>query len=336
MNPFGITFLALQLATIAAAASASPVAPSLKEVARIQVGGEARWDYLAVDSAHHRLYVSHATRTEVIDTQTNQVVGVIPDTAGVHGIAIAADLGLGFISDGKTDTLTVFELATLQTAATIKVGGNPDAILYDPASRRVMTFNGKSKDVSIIDAPHAVVVATVPVGGKPEFAQLGEGGNVWFNIEDTSEMAVLDPKAGKLVRRQSLAPCDSPSGLTVDDRHRLYAVCENKQMVVVDAGGKVIGRAPIGAGSDGVAWLDGAAYSANGQDGTISVVRETTPGRLETVETFPTAAGARTIAADAATHRLYLPTADLLPAKPGERRTGVAGSFYVLVLELQH
>ncbi len=330
MNRLGPTLLALQLASLATAAAA---VPSLKEVARIHIGGEARWDYLVVDSAHHRLYVSHASRTEVIDTLTDRLVGTIPDTAGVHGIAIAQDLGLGFISDGKADTVTVFQLATLKTVSTIKVGSNPDAILYDPASARVMTFNGKSNDVTIIDAAHGTVVATLSVGGKPEFAQLGEGGNVWFNIEDTSEMAVLDPKAGKLLRRQSLAPCDSPSGLAVDDRQRLYAVCENKQMVVVEPAGKVIGRAPIGGGSDGVAWLDGAAYGANGQDGTISVVRETAPGRVETVETIPTAAGARTIAADPATHRLYLPTADLLPAKAGERRAGVPDSFYVLVLE---
>jgi YVTN family beta-propeller protein len=324
--------VALQLAGLAGAAVA---APSLKEVARIRIGGEARWDYLAVDGVRHRLYVSHGTRTEVVDTETNRLVGTIADTPGVHGIAIAQDLGLGFISDGRADAVTVFELASLKTLSTIKVGANPDAIVYDPASRRVLTFNGKSNDVTFIDAAHGVVIATLRVGGKPEFAQLGEDGNVWFNLEDTGEMAVLDPRAGKLLRRQSLAPCDSPSGLAVDERHRLYAVCENRQMVAVEAGGQVIGRATIGAGSDGVAWLDGAAYSANGADGTISVVRETSPGHVETVETVATAAGARTIAADPATHRLYLPTADMQPAKPGERRAGVPDTFYVLVLEQQ-
>ena len=322
--------VAVALLSLSAAALA---APSLKEVARTHIGGEARWDYLTVDSAGHRLYVSHATETVVVDTQTDQVVGVIPETAGVHGIAIARDLGLGFISDGKADRVTVFELATLKTAATIAVGANPDAILYDPASRRVMTFNGKSKDVSIIDAAHATVVATVPVGGKPEFAQMGEGGKAWFNIEDTNELATLDPATAKLLHRQSLAPCDSPSGLAVDDRHRLYSVCENKLMTVVAADGKPLGRATIGEGPDGVAWLAGAAYSANGKDGTISVVRETSPGHVETVETVPTAVGARTIAADPATHRLYLPTADMQPAPAGARRVGVPGSFYVLVLD---
>jgi len=313
--------------------AAFAAAPSLKEVDRVRIGGEARWDYLTVDSVQHRLYVSHSTVTEVIDMQSDKVVGVIADTAGVHGIAIARDLGRGFISDGKADMVTVFDLATLKTLATVKVGGNPDAILYDPASRRVMTFNGKSHDVTIIDAARGAVVATVPVGGKPEFAQLGEGGNAWFNVEDTNELAVLDPAAGKVVRRESIAPCESPSGLAVDDHRRLYAVCENRQMVIVGADGKVLGRAPIGAGSDGVAWLDGSAYSANGQDGTISVVAETSPGHFETVETVVTAAGARTIAADPASHRLYLPTADFQPAVAGARRAGVPGSFYVLVLE---
>ncbi len=327
--------LALMLLALPLSAAAAAVPPALKEVARIHIPGETRWDYLTVDSAAHRLYVSHATATEVIDTETDKRIGTIADTAGVHGIAIASDLGKGFISDGRANAITVFDLKTLKTTATIGVGTNPDAILYDPASHLVMTFNGKSQDVTIVDAARGTVVATLPVGGKPEFAQLGANGQVWFNVEDTNEMAVLDPKAGKLVRRIPLAPCDSPSGLAVDDRERLYAVCENHQMVVVSGDAKVLARAPIGAGPDGVAWMDGAAWSANGQDGTISVV-ETTSGRFETVATLRSATGARTIAADPATHRLYLPAAELRPAKEGERRAGVPGSFYILVLENAH
>lgn len=328
MNRLALMLLALPLA-------ASAASPALKEVARIHIPGETRWDYLTVDSAAHRLYVSHGTATEVIDTATDQRIGTIADTAGVHGIAIASDLGKGFTSDGRANTITVFDLKTLKTTATVSVGTNPDAILYDPASHLVMTFNGKSQDVTIVDAARGVVVATVPVGGKPEFAQIGANGQVWFNIEDTNEMAVLDPKSAKLVRRMPLAPCDSPSGLAVDDQERLYAVCENHQMVVVSADAKVLARPSIGAGPDGVAWMDGAAWSANGQDGTISVI-ETTSGRFETVATVRSAPGARTIAADAATHRLYLPTAELQPAKEGERRAGVPGSFYILVLEKSH
>ena len=328
MNRLALLLLALPLAAVAAP-------PALTEGARIHVPGEPRWDSLPVDSAAHRLYVSHATVTEVVDTATDKLIGTIADTAGVHGIAIASDLGKGFISDGRANAITVFDLKTLKSTATIAVGTNPDAILYDPASRRVMTFNGKSQDVTIVDATSDQVVATVPVGGKPEFAQLGADGQVWFNVEDTNEMAVLDPKAGKLIRRLSLAPCDSPSGLAVDDQQRLYAVCENHQMVVVSRGAKVLAHPAIGAGPDGVVWMDGAAWSANGQDGTISVV-ETTSGRFETVATLRGAPGARTIAADPATHRLYLPTAELQPAKEGERPTGVPGSFYILVLEKTH
>ena len=309
-------------------------APTLKEVDRIQVPGQTRWDYLTIDSAAHRLYVSHATVTDVIDTQSDKVVGTIQETLGVHGIAIAGDLGIGFISNGKADTVTVFDLKTLKMTSTIKVGANPDAILYDPSSKRVMTFNGKSKDVTVVDAVKRMVVATVPIGGKPEFAQLGDAGKVWFNVEDTNEMAVLDPATARLVRRFSIAPCVSPSGLAVDEQLRMYAVCDNKQMVVVDANDRVLARPPIGAGSDGVAWLDGAAWSANGDDGTISVVAETTPGHFETLATIPSEAGARTIAADPATHRLYLPTAQLAPAVKGaEHRTAMPGTFHILVLE---
>ena len=325
--------LALLMLVLPLAASAAP--PALTEVARIHVGGEARWDYLTIDSAAHRLYVSHATVTEVIDTQADKVVGVIPDTAGVHGVAIAEDLGKGFISDGRANAVTVFDLKSLQKTATIGVGSNPDAILYDPASHVVMTFNGKSRDVTFIDGASGKVVATVAVGGKPEFAQLGGNGLAWFNVEDTNEIAAVDPATARLVRRVSLAPCDGPSGLAVDDQKRLYAVCGNRQMAVVGADAKLLAHPAIGAGPDGVAWMDGVAWSANGRDGTLSAV-ETTSGRFETVATLPSAPGARTIAADPATHRLYLPTAELQPAKAGERPAGVPGTFYILVLETRH
>lgn len=325
MKRFALLLLAFPLV-------ASAATPVLREVARIHVGGDARWDYPTIDSAAHRLYVSHATVTEVIDTRLDKVIGTIANTAGVHGIAIASNLGKGFISDGRANAITVFDLATLKTTGTIAVGTGPDAILYDPASRRVMTFNGKSRDVTIVDATREKVVATVPAGGRPEYAQLGADGQVWFNAEDINELVDLDPKSATLVRRLSLAPCEGPSGLGVDAQNRLYAVCENRQMVVVGADAKILARPAIGAGPDGVVWMDGLAWSANGRDGTISAI-ETTTGRFENVATIPSAIGARTIAADPATHRLYLPTAELQPAKAGERRTGIPGSFYVLVLE---
>ena len=322
------------LPCVVAAASAAE-APVYKVTHGIAVGGEARWDYLTVDSAAHRLYVSHGTQTEVIDTQNEKVIGTIADTQGVHGIAIANDLGLGYISAGKSNSVAVFDLATLKVRDTIKVGTNPDAIVYVAASNRVITFNGKSKDATVIDAKAGKVIGTVAVGGKPEFAQVGGDGKVYFNVEDTSELAVLDPAALKIEHRSSLKPCDSPSGLAIDNQSHLYSVCDNKMMIVSTADGTRIAQAEVGSGPDGVAWLDGFAFSANGVDGTVSMVGESMPGKLKTVATIPSAHGARTIAADPATHKLYLPTADLKPGQNGERPQGVAGTFRILVLERQ-
>ncbi len=316
-------------------ASALAAAPDYKVTHSIAVGGEAHWDYLSVDSGAHRLYVSHGTQTEVIDTQSEKVIGTISGTEGVHGIAIASDLGVGYTSNGKANSVTVFDLATLKTRGTINVGTNPDSIVYVAASGRLITFNGRSKDATVIDAKAGAVIGTVAVGGKPEFAQIGSDGKVYFNVEDTGELAVLDPVTLKVVHRSTLKPCDSPSGLAIDGQQRLYSVCDNKMMIVSDASGKRAAQVAIGAGPDGVAWLDNLAFSANGVDGTVTVVGESAPGKFQPLATIPSAAGARTIAADSATHKLYLPTADLKPGQTGERRQGIPGTFRILVLERQ-
>jgi YVTN family beta-propeller protein len=310
-------------------------APTYKVSNTIAISGEARWDYLYMDSEQHRLYVSHGKQTEVIDTQTNKMVGTIADTAGVHGIAVANDLGLGFTSNGRDNSVSVFDLTTLKTSNTVKVGTNPDAIVYVQQSHRVVTFNGRSKDATVIDAKTGTVVGTVEIGGKPEFAQIDKSGNIFFNIEDTSELAVLDPVALKLTHRYPLKPCDSPTGLAIDDQQRLYSVCDNKMMVISAHDGKLISHVAIGSGPDGVAWLDGAAISANGADGTISVVGENADGKFQPLSTIATATGARTIAADPATHKLYLPTSDFKPAVNGGRREGIADTFRILVLDKQ-
>jgi YVTN family beta-propeller protein len=325
----------LCLLALPIAISSAFAAPAYKVSDAIAVGGDARWDYLYMDSAQHRLYVSHGKQTEVIDTQSNKVIGTIADTAGVHGIAVADDLGLGFTSNGKDNTVTVFDLATLKVNNTVKVGTNPDAIVYVPQSHRVVTFNGRSKDATVVDAKTGTVVGTVEIGGKPEFAQVDKSGNVFFNVEDSSELAVLDPVALKLTHRYSIKPCDSPTGLTIDDQQRLYSVCENKMMVVSAHDGKLIAHATIGSGPDGVAWLDGAAISANGADGTISVVSEGPDGKFQAVSTIPSTIGARTIAADPVTHKLYLPTSDFKPAVNGGRREGIPDTFRILVLDKQ-
>jgi hypothetical protein len=328
----------LLLALFAVHAASVAAVPSYKVVDFIAVGGEVRWDYLAADSRHHRLYVSHGSVTEVIDTITDKVVGSIPGTAGVHGIAIASNIGFGFTSNGRDNSVTVFELDTLKIRATIRVGSNPDAIVYEPISRRVVTFNGKSHDATVIDAASidtngVSVLGTVPVGGKPEFAQPDNRGSIYFNIEDTSELAVIDPVAMKITARHSLVPCESPTGLAIDDQRRLYSVCENKIAVVTGANGIRSTQVGIGSGSDGIAWLDGFAYSANGIDGTMSVIKAHVGGKAETVETITTAYGARTIAADQQTKRLYLPTADFEPlATPGSKRIAKPDSFRVLVM----
>lgn len=311
---------------------ATQAAPSLKQLDSIAIKGEARWDYLYVDSAAKRLYLSHGTQTEVIDLTTHQVVGTIAHTLGVHGIAIAHDLGLGFTSDGKANAVSVFNLDTLQVVSTIKVGTNPDAIVYAPKSQKLVTFNGKSQDASIIDVKTQQVIATVPVGGKPEFAAVANNGEVFFNIEDTAELAVLNLNTNQLVRRHKLNDCDEPTGLDIDAKQRIYSVCQNQTMIISAPNGKQLAKVKIGNGPDGVVVMDNNAFSANGADGTVTIVINS-KGHFKALATEPTQRGARTIAADASTHRLYLPTADFAPQQGQERPKGIVDTLRVLVFE---
>ena len=318
-------FLFLILTAVAFAAP-----PAYKVVNKIKIGGAGRWDYAYMDAANHRLYVSHATQTEVIDTATDKLVGTIPGTTGVHGIAIAGDLGRGFASDGGDNDVTVFDLKTLMVISKVKTGQNPDAIIYEPVSHRVFTFNGRSKDATAIDAKTGdVITASIPVGGKPEFAQIDGKGHIYANIEDKNEIIEVDARNALVAKRYSIAPCDSPSGLVIDPKGRLYSVCENKLMIISDpASGKVLGTAPIGLGADGVAFDDGYAFSANGADGNITMVGETSPGKFEVVATIPSQRGARTIASDPKAHKLYLPAAEFGP--PTEDKDGKKGRPSVL------
>ena len=328
----------LVLPMLAVAAFAAP--PAYKVANRIHIGGAGAWDYPKMDAANHRLYVSHGTQTEVIDTNTDKLVGSIMGTNGVHGIAIANDLGRGFISDGRDNDVTVFDLKTLIVISKVKTGQNPDAIIYEPVSKRVFTFNGRSSDSTAIDAKTGdVITASIPVGGKPEFAQVDGKGHIYANIEDKNEIVEVDAKNALVSRRYSIAPCDSPSGLAIDvKKNRLYSVCENKMMVVSDfTTGKVLATPAIGAGPDGVAFDDGYAFSSNGQDGTITVVGETSPGKFEPAATIQTQRSARTIAADPSTHKLYLPAAEFgAPTEGKDGKKGrpsiVADSFLVLVV----
>jgi DNA-binding beta-propeller fold protein YncE len=327
------------LLVLLAAASTFAAPPAYKVVDKIKIGGATRWDYVYVDSENHRLYVSHATQTEVIDTTTDKLVGTIPDTKGVHGIAIAADLGRGFTSDGTDNDVTMFDIKTLKVLGKVKTGQNPDAIIYEPVTHRVFTFNGRSSDATSIDAKTGEVAAlSIPMGGKPEFAQVDGKGNIYVNNEDKSEIIVVDAKTNAVSKRYSIKPCESPSGLAIDAKKlRLYSVCENKIMVVSDpATGSVLASPAAGAGMDGVAFDDGYAFSANGGDGTITMVGETSPGKFEPVATIQTTRGARTIGADPKAHKLYLPAAEYAAPAAGAETKGrpqaLPDSFQILVV----
>jgi DNA-binding beta-propeller fold protein YncE len=311
-------------------------------VGRIPLAGEGGWDYLTVDAAARRLYVSRSTHVAVIDLDRDSVVGDIANTAGVHGIALAPDLGRGFTSNGRDSTVTIFDLTSLATLSTVTVTGrNPDAIAYDPASRRVFTFNGGGANATALDARAGTVLGTIALGGKPEFAVSDGRGRMYVNIEDKSEVVSFDTRTLAVQAHWPLAPCEDPTGLAIDRVHRrLFSVCGNRLMAILDAdAGRVLATLPIGGGVDGAAFDSTAqlAFSSNGE-GTLTVVREDSPTSFRVVETDSTQRGARTIALDAITHRLYLTTAQFGPApvptaeRPRPRPSMVPGSVVVLVL----
>src|SRR5262245_27023198 len=305
----------------------------LKEV---KIGGEGGWDYLTVDSANRRLYVSHATHVAVIDIDAAKIVGDIPDTPGVHGIAIAAELNRGFTSNGRAGSVTIFDLKTLKPIGRpVKTGDNPDSIRYDAVSGRVFTFNGRSNDSTAIEAKTGNVVGTIPLGGKPEFSVADGKGKVYVNIEDTNEIVEIDAAKASVSKRYSIKPCDGPSGLAIDTKNRrLFSVCSNRMMIVSDPdAGKVLATPAIGAGSDGVAFDPGPGYaiSSNG-DGTLTIVQQT-GGKYDVLENIATEKGGRTIAVDEKSHQVFVPVAKAAPAQPGQRGTTyIPDSFRVLVI----
>jgi DNA-binding beta-propeller fold protein YncE len=306
-----------------------------------KLAGEGGWDYLNVDSASRRLYISRGTHVMVMDADSGKVVGDIPDTAGVHGIALAPDLGRGFTSNGREGTVTIFDIQTLKVISKVKAGENPDAILYDPATKRVFTFNGRSQDSTAIDAANGTVVGTIKLEGRPEFAVSDEQGGIFINIEDKSQIVAID--ASKLVvkSRWPLAPCQEPSGLAMDRKNRrLFSGCDNKLMAIVDAdNGKVITTLPIGDGVDATAFDPGTGLAfASCGDGHLNVIHEDSPDKFSVSENVPTKSGARTMGLDTKTHQVYTVTADFGPPpattaeQPHPRRTILPDSFVVLVL----
>ncbi len=303
---------------------------SMKLQRTVPLPGDGGWDYLTFDEAHDRLFIARGTHVMVVSTKDDKVVGDIPDTDGVHGVALAPALHRGFTSNGREGTVTEFDFESLKPLAKIKVGQNPDAIVFDDASGRVFTLNGKSNDATAIDAASGKVVGTVPLGGKPEFAVVDHHGRLFVNIEDKSEIADIDTKGLKERHRWSVAPGSEPSGLALDAaHHRLYAVCDNEKMVVLDdRDGKVLGTPAIGDGPDAAAYDagNGLAYSSNGKSGNLTVVRG-----MQAVATVPTRAGARTMAVNPRTHEVYLVTAKVA-SQEGRRRTYVPGTFELLIV----
>lgn len=306
----------------------------------IVLGGDGGWDYLTLDAAARRLYISRAAQVVVVDPDSGKVVGTISDTLGVHGIAVADEFATGYTSNGRDGTVTVFDLRTLRQLARITVGANPDAIVYEPATKRVFAFNGRSHDASVIDARTGSVINTLPLDGKPEFAVADRQGKIYLNIEDKSEVIQIDAAQPSIEARWALAPCEHPTGLAMDVQHRrLFVGCANRLMAIVDADqGRVLATVPIGAGCDATAFdaQAGLAFSSNA-DGTLTVVREDAPNRF-VVEDVATRSGARTMAVDPQKQRIYLVTAEFGPRpaptanQPNPRPPILPGTFRLLVM----
>ena len=305
---------------------------------KVVLGGEGGWDYLTCDSDARRVYISRGTHVMIIDADSYAVVGDIPGTQGVHGIALAPEFGRGFVSDGRANTITIFDLKTLKVLGTAPTGNEPDAIVYDPVSKRVFTFNGHGGDATAIDAATGKPVGTVALGGKPEFAVADGRGNIYNNLEDKSEILQIDSRKLTVTNRWPLAPCESPSGLAIDRKHqRLFAGCHNEMMAVIDANsGKVLATPAIGKGVDANAFdpRTHLAFSSNG-DGTLTIVREDSPEKFTSVANVATQRGARTMALDLKTHRIFLVTADFgkppVPEHFHPRPSALPGTFTLLV-----
>ena len=281
------------------------------EVNQVSLPGGGGWDYLTVDAAARRVYVSHATQVEVLDADTQKSVGTIADTLGVHGIALAPGLGRGFISAGKADSVVVFDLKTLQVLSRVSTGKKPDAIVFDPATNRVFAMNGGSDSTTAINAADGSVAGTIALGGGPEFSVADGKGNLWINLEDQSELVHIDSKSLKVVNRWPVAPCQSPSSMAFDSQNRrIFIGCRNHFMAVVDAdSGKVVATYPIGDHVDASAFDLGTKLVFNSLgEGSIAIFRQDSPDKYTLVENIPTAPGSKTMALDLKTHRLFVPS----------------------------
>src|SRR5882757_6345418 len=312
------------------------VAEQYKVKSRLHLQGDSGWDYLTVDPESRELFVTHGTELQIVNLDSQEPIAKI---AGVK------DLNRGFISDGGDNAVVIFDLKSHSILNKVPTGKNPDAILYDPFSKRIFVFNGASNDVTVIEAVSAAVAGTIPVSGRPEFAVSDGKGNVYVNIENRSELLQLDSQALKVKKTWPLAPCEEPSGLAFDGQsRRLFSVCSNRQMAVVSAdSGKVVATVPIGNAPDAAVYDpdNKLVFSSNGADGTLTVVKQENADKYTVIETVTTAKSARTMTLDPKTHKIYLSSADLgtiPPAtsdNPHPRPPIVPGSFNVLVVSTQ-
>ncbi|MDR3651773.1 MAG: YncE family protein [Paludibacter sp.] len=314
-------------------------------LSKIHLDGNGGWDYITMDESASRLYVSHGNMVQVVDVTNNTLIGTITNTQGVHGIAVAENLNKGFISDGRDSSVTIIDLKKLEFIEKIKVtGNNPDAILYDPFTSRVFTFNGRSSNSTVIDAVTNKVIGTIQLSGKPEFSATDGNGKIYVNIENKSTISEIDAKTLKVLHNWSIKPGEEPSGLAFDVKnHRLFSVCDNKTLVVLNTeNGKVVATLPIGKGVDGVSFdpVLKRVYASCGE-GFMTVVQEENENKFSVLENFPTQKGARTITLNSKTHKIYLPTAEYgeVPAPTAEnshpRPSLKPNSFTVLEVGLK-
>jgi YVTN family beta-propeller protein len=332
----------LTLCAGVAVVQAQSAQPGYHVARQIKLGEDGRWDYITIDTAGHRLFIARQTRIMVVDQESGKLLGEIPGIDGAHGVALDYRTGHGFATAGRSGTVTMFDIKTLKTLGSQPAADDADAILFDPVSQKVFSFNGDANSASVIDPVSGESVATIPLGGKPEFGVSAGDGKLYVNIEDKGELAEIDANAKRVLRRWSLRPCTEPTGLAIDRvHHRLFSVCHSKVMAISDAeSGKLIATVPIGEGVDGAAFdpRTALAFASNGE-GTVTVVHEDSPTKFRPIQTVPTRRGARTMALDPRSHRIFTVTADLGPTPPATeqdphpRPPVVPGTFTLLVLD---
>lgn len=317
-------------------AATPPASSGYHVIKTVPIPGDEGWDYLLVDADARRVYISHGSHVVVMNADTYAIEGDIPDTQGVHGIALAHDAGRGFVSAGRANKAVIFDLKSLKTIGSVDTDANPDAIVYDAVSKRVFTLNGRGQNTTAINAADGTVAGKLALGGKPEFAAADGKGSIFVNIEDKNELVEFNAEKLTETHRWPLAPCKSPSGLAMDVKtRRLFSVCDEKVMAVVDAdSGKVVATPEICDGPDAAGFDPATGYAfASCGDGHLTVVHEDSPNKFTVVEQVPTKRTARTMGLDLKTHNIFLPSAEFDPPAPGERRGKMKpGSFAIVVV----